>query len=280
MKLKNIIYTLLIAISLLSCEDKIVEFDMPDDSTKLAVFGFLSPGDTITSIYVGTLSPIVGKYLPQKIIDKALVKITHKQKEYVLNFDESCKAYNIKSNQLEIKAGETYSLQVSLDGYQTVNSTITVIEGENKSLEFDKFIKRTRNYEEQLVLAVKWKDNPDRKNYYALAMDVSSANIYDSDAFEQNPKMIMYDDENWNGKEKYSKDLYLQGYRDEAEIQIALINADEHYYMYHKKALEQDKYAENPFAEPIINYSNIENGVGVFCSYTKQIIRLKWKNDE
>ncbi len=277
MKLQNIIYTILIAISLQACEGKIVEFDMPDDSSKLAVFGFLSPGDTVTNIYVGKLVPIVGKYDSPQLINNALVKIIHNQKEHILKFDTISHSYVIKNDKLKIRAGDTYRLQVSSQGYQTANSTITIIDEENKSLQFDKFIERTRNYEEQVVVAVKWKDNPNKQNYYALAMDVYSTN--NDGYYPRHSNIVMYNDENWNGKEKYSKDLYMTGYNDDANISIALINADEHYYMYHKKALEQDMYIDNPFAEPIINYSNIENGVGVFCSYTKHIINVKYTNN-
>ncbi len=284
MKFKTLFYLALAVLLTASCdEDKIVDFDIPDDSDKLVVFGFLSPGDTITSVYVSYLKPIVGVGKDRKKIDYAVVKITHNGKEHLLKYDTLRNQYIISDKELAIKGGDTYSLKVSAKGYKTASSTIKVIGEENRTLKFEKFIKKYKDYEYQLSIAVKWQDNADFHNYYMLRMhktttdnDAENEHYYD-DYYYNKKDIVLYNDANWNGQKKYSRDLSMRYSDSKMNIAIALVNADEHYYKYHKKALEQDEFFDNPFAEPVITYSNIENGVGVFCSYTKHIIDVEWK---
>ncbi len=280
MRLREFIYIMFIVVTAISCEPKIVEFDMPDDSDKLAVFGFLSPGDTVTNIYVRPFLPNVIVNPPVALYD-VNVKITHDGNEHLLKFDTMYNAYSIKSSELSIRGGETYSLEVSAEGYKTVSSTIRVISEENKTLKFIKLIKRTRDY--GTSIAVKWQDNPSVENFYVLSMIVTSNNHEQTFGYTNS---VTYSDANWNGEEKYSKDLYLNYYSDFVDpsdssqirkLSIALINADKHYYMYHKKASEQNYFMDNPFAEPVIVYSNIKNGAGVFCSYTKYVVDVNLK---
>ncbi len=282
MKSKNIFYIVIIAIFLASCE-KVVNFELPDDSDKLAVFSFISPDDSITKVYVSHLVPVVSVYKTPKAITDAKVTITNNNKEYVLQYDSTYLAHIIPQSELKIKGDETYTLKVSAKGYNDASASITAISETNKSLEFVRFIKPVGQYNHEAKIELKWKDNPAKKNYYVLAMnkvDTTQQQDYYDRFFNLN-SMLFYDDAGWNGKEKYSRDFKIfdgtnyQEQDDKPEYEIALINADKHYYLYHKKALEQDEFFDNPFTEPTIIYSNIENGVGVFCSYRKYIIRIK-----
>lgn len=280
-KTKSIIFSIIFIMVTVSCKDKIVDIELPKDATKLAVFGFLSADDTVTNIYVKNTSPIYTQKKPSVVVGNAVVKITNNNKEYILPFDKEKNAYSLHKNKLKIVGGETYTLKVSASGYDDVSSTITIIKDVNKTLEFVSFYKEKKNYEEKIKIGVKWKDDESKKNYYVLRMNIDEDKTNDHYDTYSYSHVYFYKDANWNGKEKYSNDLYFsyeEGLQ-KKNITVALINADEHYYLYHKKANEFYQFGENPFSEPVLVYSNINNGVGVFCSYSKCVVNVEWKEE-
>lgn len=284
-QIKNIIFLFIIFATLLSaCEDKEVDLKFPEDPLTLTVFGFLSPEDTITTIFVNSTRPIFYRPTAFSTIENAMVKITHNGKEYILPFDNQKAVYSIHQNQLKIRAGESYHLSVSAPNYKTVTAKATVVGEMNKTLEFLGYEEAENKNNTSYInvnVKLKWKDNPNTKNYYTLAMKFD-----DIAGIGEPSENQFYDDKNWNGKEKYSKDLSFSyyNYRNkeqsvlEKKISLALLNVDEAYYLYHKTASGFLISDENPFSEPFLIYSNIENGVGVFCSYQKYVITKDWKS--
>ena len=55
-------------------------------------------------------------------------------------------------------------------------------------------------------------------------------------------------------------------------LQVLYISAA--YYEYLKTARLHDYTRENPFAEPLSVYSNVENGYGIFAGYSSQTFEL------
>lgn len=55
-------------------------------------------------------------------------------------------------------------------------------------------------------------------------------------------------------------------------IVFYVLNTDEAYYLYHKTAKQLSN--DNPFSEPVIVYSNIENGLGAFCAFSRSQFSL------
>lgn len=285
-QIKNLIFIFIIFSTLLSaCEDKEVDLKFPEDPLKLAVFGFLSPEDTITTIFVNKTRPIFSRPSSFSTIENAIVKITHNGKEYILPFDSQKAVYSIHQDQLKIRAGESYRLEVSAPNYKTVTAKTIVVGEMNKTLEFlgyeETEDKNNMSYI-NVNLKLKWKDDANTKNYYTLTMKFD-----DMAGIVGRLENSFYDDKNWNGKEKHSKDLFFSYYKYkgkeqkflEKKLSVALLNVDEAYYLYHKTANEFSDNDGNPFSEPFLIYSNIENGVGVFCSYQKYVITEKWKSE-
>lgn len=282
-QIKNLVFFFIIfATSLTACKDKEVDLKLPEDPLKLAVFGFLSPEDTITTIFVNNTRPRFKQ--ATFTVENANVKIINNGKEYILPFDKQNGVYSIHKNQLKIRAGETYFLEVSAPNYKTVTAQTTVVGESNKTLEFLGYEETEDKNNTSYInvnLKLKWKDNPNTKNYYTLAMKFD-----DMAGIKVNFENIFYEDKNWNGKEKYTKDLYFSYFKYgngkqqvlEKQLSVVLLNVDEAYYLYHKTASGLSSGGEDPFSEPFLVYSNVKNGVGVFCSYQKCIINLKWKS--
>lgn len=56
-----------------------------------------------------------------------------------------------------------------------------------------------------------------------------------------------------------------------------LLHTDEHYFLYHRSVRNASYSQDNPFAEPVLVYTNVEGGLGVFAAYnrTTQVVKLK-----
>ena len=50
---------------------------------------------------------------------------------------------------------------------------------------------------------------------------------------------------------------------------------DEAYYRFHNSLLNSNESNEgDPFSEPSITYTNIENGLGVFCAFNRKVFTI------
>jgi hypothetical protein len=72
---------------------------------------------------------------------------------------------------------------------------------------------------------------------------------------------------------------YLQvlynGDNSKEEYWLETVGMSESYYKYQKSYIKQVTNQENPFASVVEVYSNIENGVGIFAGYNRQMIHFK-----
>ena len=58
-------------------------------------------------------------------------------------------------------------------------------------------------------------------------------------------------------------------------ITLDLLQTDENYYRYHQSAKAQDIAGDNPFAEPVLLYTNVKGGLGIFASYNSFSLDIK-----
>jgi len=62
-------------------------------------------------------------------------------------------------------------------------------------------------------------------------------------------------------------------YKEEYWLDVTGMSED--YYKYQKTYIKQVENKNNPFASVIEVYTNIENGVGIFAGYNRQMIHFK-----
>lgn len=68
---------------------------------------------------------------------------------------------------------------------------------------------------------------------------------------------------NKNGNKRYTEEYWLE-----------VVGMSEDYYKYQKSYINQVTNLSNPFSSTIEVYSNIENGVGIFAGYNRQMIHF------
>lgn len=95
-----------------------------------------------------------------------------------------------------------------------------------------------------------------------------------SSEFLNHHKGIMIDQSILDGDRM---DLELSSDRDIEKVYFALYTANEDYYRYHISLSRSIGSSGSPASEPIVDYSNIQNGLGLFGAYSTSTYELRLK---
>ncbi|NOZ45269.1 MAG: DUF4249 domain-containing protein [Chlorobi bacterium] len=277
------------------CE-KVLDIDIPDNDRKIVVNGLLNTDSLITVNISKSLNILDSKNI--KFLDDAEVKLYRNNVfiEYLTNAGNG----NFKSSITKPVNGEKYKIEVSEGNIQTAFSE-TVIPS---SLIGEITIDTTTNYvsenqfysHESLECTVSFDDPPNEDNYYWFYLTGLYENfIWDSENFndsvvysrtnlyfESNDPIIdswissgkngfVFSDELFKGKTikfiiNLDKGMFYGVDTNILHFNVNIITKD--FYLY---AITHDKHLDamnNPFTEPVQVYTNIENGYGIFASYT------------
>lgn len=300
MMMKKIILYILLTISqlfLLSCESLIKEIDpsfLPETDSKLVVACFISPQDTVlaakvteTKLLIGTTGDI------RDDITNATVNLSDGSKSIRLIYNPKLGYYRALPSELSISVGKTYTITVNTpDGRQanastTVPNNIAIKEVKIDSTKVNDFQQGNSVTNTEYDVKVIWQDKAGETNYYrAISEYVFLYRIVDS----INKKVInapvsaivdlrTIDDKDADGQLISLNRAYLptniggniQGQDANLKtkldkIKVGLFQTDIHYYNYHT-SLRRQRENNNPFAEPVLLYTNINGGFGCFGAY-------------
>jgi len=273
-KSKYIILIILVIFGIISCE-KDSNIDVPIVQPELVTACFLSPSSDYAELYLSWSAPIFHTTvhgMPPE--EHATVYISNGTTKYKATNVGSSGQYFIPKGIMQIKEGVKYTLSVSADkskdlyaetvipskpvfdiAFQSVDS-IRDPNGHSNAYSYNYFVN----------LNIK---NPDPEAYYRISVTASLSGPGGSNIINLPPS----GGENRIIRGDYSGVLIMRryGYPNERikRIYINLHKVDETYYRYHH-ALENYS-GDDFFSEPTLVYSNVENGLGVFCSYNNKI---------
>lgn len=293
------LYSLLIIsqLFLLSCESLIKEIDpsfLPETDSKLVVACFISPQDTVlaakvteTKLLIGTTGDI------REDITNASVILSDGSKSIRLVYSSKLGYYRALPSELPILVGKTYTITVNtpdgrkVDASTTIPQNIAIAEVKIDSAKVDDFQPGNSVTNTEYDVKVIWADKAGEANYYrAISEFVFLYRIVDS----INKKVInapvsaivdlrTIDDKDADGKLLSLNRAYLptniggniQGQDANLKtkldrIKVGLFQTDIHYYNYHT-SLRRQRENNNPFAEPVLLYTNINGGFGCFGAY-------------
>lgn len=312
MKNKLLIFLIIMA-GLSSCDTLVTEIspdNLPGSTSKLVVQSFISPQAARINVVVTESIPLFGESISgNSVIKNAIVKISGGGKEVRIPYDSASQLYSIERSRFNIVASETYNLSVS-DGERSVTASCTVPANQVtiKSYVIDTaYINRRNGIDTALTVRMLWQDIPGETNYYRVRanMDVEFS-VLEGDSpdnfIEKRVRTrfsFRWDDD--NGRSDFQNDINLDGtsftsplgrgflpstlmytssdgvryYAKQKPKLIALFmevnNTEKSYYDYHKTLEQNDD--DNPFAEPVLVYNNIEGGLGCFAAYNnRQVI--------
>ncbi len=292
---------LLIALS--ACE-QVIEPDLPEHTPRLVVHSLFT-SDGGWSADVGRSSGILESYGDWAVADAAVELLAGERVVGELRFNEAARVYVFEDSSLQ--AGETYSLQVSAPGFETIRATDTVPAPVPTSLR-----PGTRG---DLSIELEIQDPPGEANYYQISLyqvftgrgatrvegvlSTRDPSIMGDNSVDESP----FEEGTFEGEAPYFRDTLFDGRTHEIELTytgdwvervgtiireeeeeewqddlehagftayLQVLYISETYYEYLKTARLHDETRENPFAEPLNVYGNVENGYGIFAGYSSR----------
>ena len=277
---------------LAACERDVPNAQLPEAGSKLAATCFISPQDTVLEAYVFQSFPIGGTVRNQGVqIENATVTLSDGSRSVTLPFVKTFPnlpisySYRVSAKGFPIEAGKTYFLKVSVPDSRQVEAQCTVPAGNNTlSVQVDSSnasgFGGSSNNSKVYRYRYSWQDAPGRGDYYRVAGDVRdslSRTSYTSGPLYWDGNDIVTD-VGFDGTRltTTSDGRYFQ--REGGRILYAyLLTTDEAYYRYHATLRQSRESDSNPFAEPVLVYTNMKNGLGVFAAFNRHtlVVRLK-----
>lgn len=304
---KRLIYIILIVsqLSLFSCKSLVKEIDpsiLPQTDSKLVVACFISPQDTIISAKVTETKVLIGSTGDiRNDIENATVKLSDGVKTVQLVYNASLGYYRILPSALPIIVGNTYSIEVNTpDGRKVSASTIVPNNVPIKEVKVDSIQSIDINQGVTVInieytVKVIWQDKEGEANFYRGISIFDTIIQYPNQSNTINklppfPSTITdlrtIDDKNSDGQlislsRTFQPIFYGIGGSNSGiklikQIKVGLFQTDINYYNYHT-SLRKQRENNNPFAEPVLLFTNINGGFGCFGAYnaTWQDAKLK-----
>ena len=298
---------LLIAFS--ACE-QVIEPDLPEHTPRLVVHSLFT-SDGGWSAHVGRSTGILDllPYVERVVADADVRLLAGERVVGELSFDEAARVYVLQDGGLQ--AGETYSLQVSAPGFETIRATDTV-----PALVPTTLRPGARG---EFSIELEIQDPPGEANYYQISLyqvftgrgatrvegilSTRDPSIMADNSFDES-----FEEATFEGPAPYFTDTLFDGetheieltytgdwiervgtiIREEEELEeeqddlehpgftafLQVLYISEAYYKYLETARLHDDTRDNPFAEPLSVYGNVENGYGIFAGYSSRTFEL------
>jgi hypothetical protein len=200
------------------------------------------------------------------------------------------------------KAGKTYEIKVSAPGFNTISAishipvpveisrvdVVSTTRDENSMIPVDIYFYdpgETENFYEIFVRRDEKLINPDGEYngaYQMALLTQDPAYYYKVESYKDflkppKPLPVLFNDVGLNGKLiKISALFYApinvpfpdEGYTFEITYSIVLRTLSKGYYLYKTSKQLQQNTNNDPFAQPVPIYSNVQNGFGIFAGVT------------
>ncbi|MFO8055364.1 MAG: DUF4249 domain-containing protein [Bacteroidales bacterium] len=259
---------------LFSCEKTVDNADLPEEGSKLVVHSYAMEGTDTLFASLSYSEPIFSGNGPAEIpdLDKADVRLIKGSHHYPFTYDSVSDHFYLAT---DIHKGKTYGLRASTPDFPFVEGETTVPYQAPSDLDLVKQELVSNEFEDNIVLTFEFTDIANEANYYRLLLykyEQQGPTINDSTwqlynwVWGNNQRLNVFTDDKHEGK-KIRKRASINVFQGHQRIRIVLLSTDKHYFLYHDKLNKAEM--ENPFSEPVIPYSNMENGLGVFAAYTK-----------
>lgn len=278
----------LLLLIIAGCVDIVSNIEFPDTEPKIVVHSFISPSDTAVHVMLSWSNPISKGVAYDSIhtISNASVYIAEQGRDYMqLTYHVGKRVYTLPANQFAVEQGKRYSLLVEVAGHDPVKASCS-IPAPNQTLVVDKLETEKLSWGEVVRIEYSFTDIAgNTENFYAPSAWLEQATyLYQADsiairkrAFERVSGERYISNKGRHGRTfKNRGEAFLENWEwleepppeiDTANIYLILLTTDEHYYHYHKSL---EMYSPgNPFSEPVLVYSNIEGGLGVFAGFSR-----------
>jgi hypothetical protein len=277
----NFITGLLTALSMViitSCEKPVTNVDLPNANPKPVVFCYLSPGSDTIIAEVFYSRPINKPSPPMKItIVDSEVKITEEGGQTVtLQYDPGRDNFYAVVESSFLKENSRYRISVKAPNGDQVDANCE-LPVQNTSLRITQIDSVITQESVRYLFTIEFDDIIGKPDFYRLYSSATMQQVWEQDTsvyeynlgfnygnqfiavkerdgetFVATTQIEIWSYEFWTNEKLIGAKFYL-------------LSTDEPYYLFHTSL--QNHSPDDPFAEPTIVYSNVNNGVGVFAGF-------------
>jgi hypothetical protein len=285
--MKSIIQILLFTFFcfLISNCTKPIEIDLPNIAPKLTVNSFVGLNDSIF-VYINLSQSKASENKLDTgfvVLDTAIITMTDAVGNTV-EFEETYwKGGEYRGFELIQNSG-LVTIQVETEDYEIATATATIPTKTIIDTVFHQDSVSLFNDEYYGEIQINFRDNPNEVNYYAVELFEywNSKNTWEIRSPSQSTSddlilfnhfgKVFFNDETINGqaytlKLGYGSDVFNNWKINDAPLKIVLYTIDFPYFEYTKGLNKAFNNQDNPFSEPTLIYSNINDGVGIFGGY-------------
>ena len=278
---------------LAACEKEVTSLKLPGADSQLVVNAFISPQDTVLEVAVYESKPVIGERpgASDDLIRDATVTLSDGLKTVVLPLVTPTRylsgtAYRTRREALSIEAGKTYYLQVSTPDGRLVRAQCTVPAPPVPEIRFDSVV-RTSEYGTGDYLdytgTLHWQDPAGEENFYRVGADLKyvwpdrQGELFEEwrPVYWDRYKATSFSDARRDGTPFSSPgvDFFVADHFHSVTLYAHLLHTDRAYFEYHRTL--RTNTGDNPFAEPMLLYSNVEGGLGVFAAYNRTTLEAR-----
>ena len=263
-------------IFLIACEQDII-LDIPEAEKKIVVNAVISPGDSLKINLSKSLYILDSDNDKPTFLANATANL-YENSSFIQTLFYLNNGNYVSSHQ--VKEGNIYRLEVSVPDFNMVSAE-TRIPNKIKILKLDTAtVSGSNEYDKNLQFKLRFNDPPAEENYYMITVyqSFNNSGTYDFSRIGSSSQdeaiglirtfdqRLIFTDELINGKNTeivFKTQNFFHG--DIVKVELSHITRD--YFLYLKSLDLQYKTKNNPFAENVKVYNNIENGFGILGAF-------------
>ena len=314
MRSNSLFIMLLTAVFFISCEKEIdYQFNKKE---KLVVFSQFTDNNAL-DVLVYKTSSFESNASTEFVTDATVMVFSKGEFLEALDLVPANDATNVppfyKSNKLKPETGTVYVIKVSVPGFEPITAENSIpVAVPIESVQFSSNLAEDPSNDTDFVLdfdvSVTIVDPQEIRNFYHLIFyqqlipfvitnlgdtirgDISYAKPLSLVPKDPNLPVIknfdnrgfLAEDKTFNGQKmvfgalgsySYDPGKFLPG-----DFLVELRTVSEAYYYHYSTLTLQDELGNNPFAEGVVIYDNIENGVGIFAGYSSSVNTFQLSN--
>jgi hypothetical protein len=276
--MKKLFPILFLLLANTACRETVISTADINIPEKLVVGCFINPQDDTLYATVTLSKPLYKRNSNQydfETVTNASVQISDGSTSATFTYNSDLGRYLLPRVSFNIQAGRSYQLEVSTPDGKRVKASTTVPELQNFNFTLQLTNATTNAEESQYLMDARWQGVPGPERHYRFIYGIRTISNWDDyeywpNADEWNPSQYFSDLTQENRNYRFRETVY-GGWRspfDSTQISLTAVlqELDVHSYRYFT-SLAAQLNTTGGFSEPVVVYSNIENGLGCFGSH-------------
>lgn len=288
--MKKYILTLLTLglLAFTSCRETVISTADIKIPERLVLGCFISPQDDTINASLSLSRPLYGRRVDNwdwqfEMVTNATLRLSDGSNTVTLSYNAANEVYQIPTSSLPIVGGKTYTLTAETPDGKRIKASCTVPSAQN----FNARIQATStnnssNWDWRIRYTASWDRLPGPQRFFRLNPGYNYSNSsFNNEWFSYSTAENLFepqfysDNDLVNGQFLVRQELF-PGWGGPGTTRYALNGMlqelDEHSFRYLSSLRAQYLSGTGGFSEPVVVYSNVENGIGCFgASYKYQI---------